>query len=171
MDTAYVETTVVGNIAGRLHSDPLVAARQTISRKWWANAAQTYRLFVSELVIDECSAGDPNAANERLTVIEGIELLDTSDAVEELADALVANGAMPASQPRDAFHIAISAVHGVQYLVTWNFKHIANPTLQIRIASVCRDNGFEPPVICTPEQLLEAENDSNSDGRNPSDPT
>ena len=163
MDTVYIETTVVGNIAGRLHPDPLVAARQTVTRKWWATAGEIYRLLASELVIDECSAGDPTAIKERLIAIDGVELLDTSDAVEDLADALVANGAVPASQPRDAYHIAIAAVNGVQYLVTWNFKHIANPTLQSRIASVCRDNGFEPPVICTPEQLLEAENDSDSD--------
>ena len=114
-------------------------------------------------MIEECGAGDPTAAAERLAAIEGVELLDASDAVEELAAALLQNGAVAASHPRDAFHIAIAAVHGVQYLVTWNFKHIANPILQNRIASVCRANGFEPPVICTPEQLLEAERDSEPD--------
>lgn len=163
MDTVYIETTVVGSIAGRLHPDPLIAARQTATRTWWATAAQKYRLLASELVIDECSAGDPTAASERLSVISGLELLDTSDTVDELADELIAQGSIPASQPRDAFHIAIAAVNGVQYLVTWNFKHIANPTLQNRIASVCRDRGFEPPVICTPEQLLEAEDDADTD--------
>ena len=163
MDAVYIETTVVGSVAGRLHPDPLIAARQTVTRKWWATAGEVYRLLASELVIEECTAGDPTAANERMTAIGGVELLDTSDAVEELAAALVAKGAVPAAQPRDAFHIAIAAVNGVQYLVTWNFKHIANPTLQNKIAAVCRDNGFEPPVICTPEQLLEAENESHSD--------
>ncbi len=163
MDTVYVETTVVGNVAGRVHPDPLVASRQTVTRRWWTTARRHYRLLASEFVIDECSAGDPSAAKERLTALEGVELLDTTDAVEHLADALVTSGALPASHPRDAFHVAIAAVHGVQYLVTWNFKHIANPMLQNRIASVCRDNGFEPPVICTPEQLLEAEGDSDSD--------
>jgi hypothetical protein len=73
-------------------------------------------------VIDECSGGDPTAAEERLTVISELELLDTSAAVDDLADALIAYGAVPTSQPRDAFHIAIAAVNGVQYLVTWNFK-------------------------------------------------
>jgi hypothetical protein len=91
-----------------------------------------------------------------------VELLDTTAAVEDLAAALVARKALPASQPRDAFHIAIAAVNGVRYLVTWNFKHIANPTLQSKIASVCRDHGFEPPVICTPEQLLEAQDVADS---------
>ena len=159
MDTIYVETTVVGSLAGRMHPDSLIAARQTATRTWWISASQKYRLLISELVIDECSAGDPTAAAERLAVIEGIDLLDASEEVENLADALVAHQAVPRSQPRDAFHIAIAAVHGIQYIVTWNFKHILNPTLQNRIAAVCRDCGFEPPVICTPEQLLEAESD------------
>jgi predicted nucleic acid-binding protein len=163
MDTAYIETTVVGNIAGRMHPDPLIAARQVVTRKWWATAVQIYRLLASELVIDECNAGDPAAAGERLAALDHVELLDTTAAVEDLAAALVARKALPASQPRDAFPIAIAAVNGVRYLVTWNFKHIANPTLQSRIASVCRDHGFEPPIICTPEQLLEAQDDSDSD--------
>src|SRR6266568_835185 len=101
MDTVYIETTVVGSVAGRLHPDPLIAARQTATRKWWAMAAQTYRLLASELVIDECSEGDPAAANERLAVISELELLDTSDAVDDLADELIAHGAVPTSQPRD----------------------------------------------------------------------
>ena len=163
MDTVYIETTVVGNLAGRMHPDPFIAARQAVTRKWWATAKQVYRLLASELVIDECTAGDPAAAGERLAAIEHIDLLDTTAAVEELAAALVARKAVPASQPRDAFHIAIAAVNGVRYLVTWNFKHIANPTLQNSIASVCRDHGFEPPVVCTPEQLLEAQDDSDTD--------
>ena len=163
MDTVYVETTVVGNCAGRMHPDPLIAARQLVTRQWWATAGKIYRLLASQLVIDECNAGDPTAAEERLAAIDGVELLATTDAVEELTDALVSQGAVPASQPRDAFHIAIAAVNGVQYLATWNFKHIANPTLQGKIASVCRQAGFEPPVICTPEQLLEARDDSDSD--------
>jgi len=109
---------VVGNIAGRLHPDPLIAARQAVTRKWWATAGAKYRLFVSELVLDECSAGDTAAAQERLEVIDDLDLLDTSDAVEELAEALVTHSAIPESQPRDAFHIAIAAVNRLEYLVT-----------------------------------------------------
>lgn len=64
MDTVYVETTVIGHIAGQTHPNPLIAARQTATRKWWTIAAQRYRRLASELVIDECGAGDPTAANE-----------------------------------------------------------------------------------------------------------
>ena len=112
-----------------------------------------YRLHVSQLVLDECAGGDPTAAKERLDAVASLALLDVTDAVDDLADRLTADGAIPPSEPRDAFHIAIAAVNGVQYLVTWNFKHIANATMRARIESACRDAGFEPPIICTPEEL------------------
>ena len=115
---------------------------------------------MSQLTIDECGDGDPDAAFDRLDVIRDIPLLDESDAAENLADLLIARLAVPASQPRDALHIATAAVHGVQFITTWNFKHILNPHLQTKIADTCREGGFVPPVICTPEQLMESEDDS-----------
>jgi predicted nucleic acid-binding protein len=163
MDTVYVETTVIGNIAGRLHPDPVVAARQRVTRRWWMTAGSHYRLFISQLTVDECSAGDPDAASERLDVIRDLPLLDESAVAERLAGLLIEQHAVPAGQPRDALHIATAAVHGVQFIVTWNFKHILNPHLQTRIADTCRHGGFEPPVICTPEQLKETEDDPGSD--------
>ena len=163
MDSVYLETTVIGNIAGRLHPNPTIAARQTLTRNWWATAASRYSLFVSQLTIDECGDGDPEAASERLDVIRSLPLLDESEAVERLAELLIAGLAVPASQPRDALHIATAAVHGVQFIATWNFKHILNPHLQTKIADTCRDGGHVPPVICTPEQLMETEDDSGSD--------
>jgi hypothetical protein len=110
--------------------------------------------------LDECAAGDPDAAAERLDITQHAELLDTTDEAKALARALMARRAVPASQPRDALHIAIAAVHRIEFMVTWNFKHILNPHLQAKIAEACRDEGFRPPVICTPQQLLESEDDS-----------
>jgi hypothetical protein len=153
MDTVYVETTVVGSIAGRLHPNPLIAARQEASRKWWSNARSQFQLFVSQLVVDECLAGDPDAAQERVDELTEIPRLQITDAAKHVADALMDRKAIPASEPRDALHIGIAAAHGVQYLVTWNFKHIANATLRDRINEVCRDVGYEPPIICTPEEI------------------
>ncbi|QDS97902.1 type II toxin-antitoxin system VapC family toxin [Adhaeretor mobilis] len=153
MDTVYLETTVVGSIAGRIHPHPDMAARQRKTRLWWATAPTLRRVVISQLVLDECSAGDPSAAQERLDEVSSLSKLDITDDAHELADALMAAGAIPTSEPRDALHIAIAATNGVQYLVTWNFKHIANATLRERICDVCRENGFEPPVICTPEEL------------------
>jgi predicted nucleic acid-binding protein len=153
MDTVYIETTVVGNVAGRIHPNPDIAARQRKTRRWCVTAKANYRLFISQMVFEECAAGDPSAAQERLNEIDELPRLDITDRAHELASALTSSGAIPPSEPRDALHIAVCAAHGIQYLVTWNFKHIANATLRGLIESVCRDNGFEPPIICTPEEI------------------
>ena len=94
------------------------------------------------------------AAAERLEMVKEIDLIEVPWEADELAAALIAGHAVPASEPRDALHIAISAVNGVNYLLTWNFKHIANASVRGRIEQICRDAGFEPPVICTPEELM-----------------
>lgn len=153
MDTVYIETTVVGSIAGRWHPNPLIAARQKLSRIWWSNARTQFALFISQVVVDECLAGDPDAAQERVDELVGIPRLQMTDEARDLADALMDRKAIPASEPRDALHIGVAAAHGIQYLVTWNFKHIANATLRDRINSVCREVGYEPPIICTPEEI------------------
>jgi hypothetical protein len=160
MDTVYIETTVVGNIVGRVHPDPKIAAWQLATREWWASARDRYHLFVSQLTLDECGDGDPDAAKERLSVIKDVNLIGVSDEAEKLAELLVNRLAVPASEPRDALHIATAAANGVQFIVTWNFKHILNPHVQAKIANACREGGFGPPVICTPQQLLESEDDS-----------
>jgi predicted nucleic acid-binding protein len=154
LESVYLETTVIGHIAGRLHPAVSVLARQQITRQWWLSAANRYRLFVSELVLAECDDGDSDAARERLSIIDGIEFLRTTPAASELAAALIAAHAVPITEPRDALHIAIAAVNGIDYLATWNFKHIMNPSTQHRIDATCRRAGIECATICTPEQLL-----------------
>ncbi len=156
MASVYLETAVIGNIAGRLHPDVLIAARQQITRRWWITAKSRYELFASGLVVDECSSGDPDAAAERVRELDGVALLEAPPEAQSLADLLIDRNAVPGSEPRDAAHIGIAAVNGIDFLATWNFKHILNPETQHLIEAVCRDAGFEPPTICTPEQLLEA---------------
>lgn len=155
----YLETTVIGTIASRDHSDPVMHARQLSTRRWWADASTRFELKISDLVIIECSAGDSTAAAERLAIINGIDILAPTDEAESLAAALLAGKAVPETEPRDAAHIALSAVQGMAYLVTWNFKHILNPHTQHRIDSICRNAGYIPATICTPEQLLESYED------------
>jgi hypothetical protein len=111
-------------------------------------------------VLDECAGGDPTAAQERLDEIDTLPRLKITDEVRDLADDLISAGAVPPTEPRDALHIAVAAVHGIEYLVTWNFKHIANATLRGRIEAVCRDAGYEPPIICTPEELAGDDTDA-----------
>ena len=151
--TVYLETTVIGHLVGRMHLDPVIAGRQTVTRAWWASAEQNYHLLVSQLVAEECGSGDSEAASERLAVLEKLTFLDASDESNALSRALMAAGAIPSTEPRDALHVAIAATNGVQFLVTWNFKHIANAVMRDFIEKVCRDCGYEPPTICTPDEL------------------
>jgi hypothetical protein len=133
-------------------------------REWWRTAPLQYRLLASNLVLVECAAGDSEAGQERLALLAGVELLDVDGETEQLASQLLANHAVPANEPRDAVHIALTAVNGVDYLATWNFKHIMNPATQHLIDAVCREAGYEPATICTPEQLFEAYDDSGPNG-------
>jgi len=159
METAYIETTIIGNIAGRLLSIPALAAQQQLTREWWAIAPARLELLISQLVIDECGAGDPTAAQERIAAIAPLGQLVINDECHDLAAKLISSRAVPRTEPRDALHIGIAAVHRVQYLLTWNFKHIANAALRHQIESVCRDNGYKPPVICTPQELPMVDSD------------
>ena len=160
METIYIETTIVGHLTGSLMSDPIVSARQQLTREWWQNRSPLYQLYVSQLVLDECGAGNANLSMERLDAIKTLDLLDGTDETDALAATLIAQNAIPATEPRDAFHIAIAATNGVKYLLTWNFKHVANASLRTKIETVCHDSGFEPPTICTPEELLGNANDT-----------
>ena len=151
--TVYVETTVVGHLAGRQQSDIIVAARQLASRNWW-DVRERYELFVSKFVLDECSAGDQVAASERLEMIREIPVLDTQTTAEALAIALMDRCGIPKTEPRDALHIAVAAVGGIEYLLTWNFKHIANPSTRHLIQMICQDSGYTPPIICSPDEIM-----------------
>lgn len=153
--TVYVETTVIGHIAARQQSDIVVAARQLTSQRWWASR-DGYRLFVSQIVVDECAAGDAVAATERLELIECLPVLAVSSEAKQLADGLIHGNGIPSSEPRDALHISIAAVHGIKYLLTWNFRHIANAERRNVIEQICRDNGYTPPLICSPDELMGA---------------
>ena len=154
--TVYVETTIIGHLKGRVVGNPIIAGRQLITREWWPIAIERHQLFVSVLVADEAGGGDPEAAAERLDVVNTLEFLDISAESDSLATQLMICHAIPETEPRDAAHVAIAAVHGIKYLVTWNFTHIANPTTRGKIEQVCRAAGFEPPIICTPDELMEA---------------
>jgi predicted nucleic acid-binding protein len=153
--TACIETTVIGHLVGRMLADPVVAGRQTVTRQWWPTALSHYRCFASKVVAAECAAGDPTAAKDRLEVLDSVEFIATSPAVDELARKLIAEFAVPKTEPRDAVHISLAAVNGLEYLVSWNFKHIVNPTTRAAIERVCRHAGFVPPMICTPDELKE----------------
>ena len=125
-----------------------------MTEEWWSVQRNRFELWASELVVEEASAGDASAAAERLKVLNTIEMLDITEEAGFLATALIERGSLPAKASADALHIAIAAVHNVDYLLTWNCKHIANAEMRPVIESVCRNMGFIPPILCTPEELM-----------------
>ena len=153
----YVETSIVSYLTARPARDIVIAGRQQSTRDWWATASRRFELVISELVREEAGVGDPDAANARLAALAPLARLAASMEARELAQRLVDAGAVPRRAAQDAAHVAIAAVHGVEFVATWNFRHIANATARRQIESVCRDSGIDPPVLCTPEELTEAE--------------
>ena len=104
------------------------------------------------------SLGHPEAAQRRLSALEGIAELRSSPEVDVLSLALIQRNALPAKAEMDAFHVAIAAVNGIEYLLTWNCTHIANALTRPKIEATCRSLGYEPPIICTPQELKENSN-------------
>jgi hypothetical protein len=139
--------------------DLVRAAHQQITRDWWDKRRMEFELYISQIVVRECEAGDATAAAERLEVLEDLPLLEQTQVATQLAQALVEQVPLPERAAVDALHVAIAAVHGMEYLLTWNCTHIANATLREPIKSVCQANGYEPPAICTPDELLAEEGD------------
>src|SRR3990170_2798160 len=129
----YVETTVLGYLTSWPSGDLVVAGRQKITRDWWRYAVNVFDLVVSELVHREASAGDPQATGDRLEALKDLPVLAVGQRAADFARALVAGGAVPSTEAEDALHIALAVVNGIEYLVTWNFKHIANAAMRSRI--------------------------------------
>ena len=150
----YLETTVPSYLTSRPSRDLIIAGRQALTREWWERRRDTFQLYISQLVVDEASAGDPTAARERLKAVQDLQLLDITPEVAELASSILASGRIPRKAATAAAHIAIAAVHGMDFLVTWNCVHIANATIAKALALICREHGCECPVICTPEALM-----------------
>ncbi len=153
--SVYVETSVIGYLTARQQSDAIVVGHQLATKKWWRTARDHFELVVSQIVVDECADGDQTAAAERLQTISDLNRVSVTSEVQRVIDALLGEGAVPKTEPEDAAHIALAAAHGVEYLVTWNFRHIANPSMRRKIEEVIGKAGYRPPVICSPEELLE----------------
>lgn len=131
-----------------------MAAHQLQTHAWWDTQRHLYELVTSQYVIDEASAGDPELASERLQLLDAIPLLPDAPEIARIANEILARAILPAKAEVDALHIATVAHHRVQYLLTWNCKHIANAKILPRIHQVLMDVGVPIPVICTPEELL-----------------
>jgi hypothetical protein len=152
--TVYLETSIVSYLTARPSTDLLGAAWQAATADWWDAQRKAFDLFVSEIVVEEARQGDPDAARRRLESLRDIPLLRITDEAVSLAREIIRKGAVPEKALDDALHIAISAVHAVDYLLTWNFRHIDNAETKPFIRRVCAMSGHKCPEICTPQELM-----------------
>jgi predicted nucleic acid-binding protein len=150
----YIETSVISYLVARPSRDIVVAAHQNITRIWWEQQKEYFELYTSPIVTNEASAGDPSAAQERLKVLSHIPSLLVSPEAVVLAEDLLLQGALPQKAREDALHIAVAAVHGMSYLLTWNCTHIANALKRPAIIGIIEHQAFAAPIICTPEELI-----------------
>lgn len=160
MARVYLETSVVSYRTSRPSGDLITSGNQKATHDWWDKEFSKHDVFISALVVTEVGRGNSTEASKRLAAISGIpELAVTAEAIA-LAKLLVESGAIPSQAADDAFHLAIAVVHQIEFLLTWNCKHLANPLTRRRMDNVCREAGYQPTTICTPYQLMEAEDET-----------
>ncbi|MBD2444786.1 type II toxin-antitoxin system VapC family toxin [Dolichospermum sp. FACHB-1091] len=154
-ETVYIETSVIGYLTARFTKNLIIAANMETTRDWWENRRHDFNLYISQAILDEVAAGDLEIANKRLELLENFELLSINETVINLAEQFINKSNLPSKAATDAIHIALATIHGIDYLLTWNCKHIANAQIQKKLAQVSLDFGYEMPTICTPYELME----------------
>lgn len=151
----YVENSVVSYLtARRAEKNARVAGHQDVTREWWNARRHQFDLYASAVVVEEAQDGDVGAAAARLEIIAQLTLLEVTKEARDLAAVLLRETRLPAKATADALHIATATVHGMDYLMTWNCTHIANAVIFRSVERACREQGYEPPVMCTPEELM-----------------
>ena len=149
-----METTIISYLTARHSRNLIVRAHQEITRRWWRQRS-AFEVYASPLVVEEARRGDLRARTRRGRLLHDVSLLEITDDSRVVARHLLARGPLPAQAEVDALHIGVAAAHGMEYLVTWNCRHIANAWMRPQIEEIIRGLGYEPPVLCTPEELLE----------------
>jgi hypothetical protein len=149
----YLETTIVSYLTARPSRDVVMAAMLAQTKKWWDVERDRFDLFVSDIVIREARAGDVAAAHRRSEVLKHLAAIENDTESQALADVFLQNMALPAKASDDALHIAIAAVNQMDYLLTWNCRHIANAAMRPKLEGLCQAEGYRCPIICTPPEL------------------
>ena len=152
--TVYIEISIVSYLTARPSNDLLAAAWQKTTVDWWDTQRGRFELYISDLVTEEAKKGDSEAADRRLKALTDIPVLAITDDVLEFSKSLMLEKAVPRKALDDSLHIALSAVHGVDYLLTWNCRHIDNAETKPIIRTICITNGYSYPEICTPQELM-----------------
>ena len=153
-ETVYIETSFVSYLTANLSRDLIVAVHQQITKTWWEDYSHEFEIYISELVIRESMAGNKDASLKRNEVLKKLSVLELKQEVHGLAQQFLEHKAIPKKAVEDALHVATACVHGIDYLLTWNCKHIANAQIRNALIEVSSDFGYNLPIICTPEELM-----------------
>ncbi|XZN91968.1 MAG: type II toxin-antitoxin system VapC family toxin [Microcoleus sp.] len=153
-ETVYIETSILGYLTARANKNLILAANIEVTRDWWEFRRSNFNLYISQVVLDEIAEGDSEIAAQRLEILRDFPLLELNQAVRDLAGQFLARSNLPPKAADDAVHIATATVYGLDYLLTWNCKHIANAQIQRKLAEISLDFGYQLPIICTPYELL-----------------
>ncbi len=154
MQTVYLETSIISYLTARPSRDVVGIVRQQLTQQWWETQRSLYEVVVSPLVGDEASRGDSEAAFRRMQIIKGLGLIYPTPEARAFTKQILLQGALPKTAADDALHIALAVVHGVDYLLTWNCRHIDNARTKPHIRKLCQQEGYGFPEICTPEELM-----------------
>ena len=150
----YIETSVVSYYTGSGSRDVVIAGHQQSTQSFWGRLSDELLPQVSVLVLKEASKGDPDLARKRLDAVDSFPVLRTTLEAERLAQKIVDERGIPAEYPEDALHIAIAAMAGMDFIVTWNFSHINNPFTKMMIRQAVENAGYECPEIVSPDAFL-----------------
>ena len=153
-ETVYIETSILGYLTARATKNLIIAANIEVTRDWWEFRRSNFRLYISQVVVDEIVQGDSEIATQRLEIIRDFPLLELNQAVRDLAGQFLTRSNLPPKAANDAVHIATATVYNLDYLLTWNCKHIANAQIQRKLAEISLDFGYQLPILCTPYELL-----------------
>jgi len=153
-ETVYIETSILGYLTARSTRNLILAANIEVTREWWECRRNAFTIYISQVVLDEVARGDAVIAAQRLEILSGLPLVGLNQAVRDLAAQFLVRSNLPPKASDDAVHIAAATVHGLDYLLTWNCKHIANAQIQRKLTEISREQGYQLPIICTPYELL-----------------
>ena len=155
LESVYIETSIISYLTARPSRNVVVAGIQELTRDWWANKRAHYDLYISESVLREISQGDITASQKRISAVTGISSLLIDEESKRLAGDILNGAKLSSKCLEDSLHIVIAAVNNIEYLLTWNCKHIANAKIIPKVELVCREKGYQCPRICTPQELME----------------
>ena len=153
METVYIETTVVSLLVARPSRDPIIAAHQQITRRWWQERRVRFDCVTSEEVVREASQGDPEMSRLRLEALAGMPVLPVAEAALRLAEEVLREGILPRQAVSDAIHASVASSEGIQTLLTWNCRHLANPLILRQLRAFMNARGLLLPEVCTPIEL------------------